>query len=407
MLRSLFIDFNSYFASVEQQLNPALRGKPIAVVPVMVDTTCAIAASYEAKRFGVKTGTIIADAKRMCPDLILVQAGHVSYIEFHHRLVEVVESVIHVKKVMSIDEMSCELIGSMRTEARAIEIAHEVKRAIRERVGTEMKCSVGIAPNDFLAKTATDMQKPDGLVVIHQEDLPVILFPLELQDLCGIGRNMYKRLWRHGIYTVEMLCNAPKEKLREVWGGIEGERMFQRLRGEELAMSETHKSTVGHSRVLEPTLRTWDGVCGVLHRLIQKAAMRLRSYELVTGNLYISIRYVDGTRWQADMNLTVTQDTVQLTRALSVLLDAAPANGAKPIKVSVALNKVEPQDSVSIPLFAGTGPARELLNTGLDAINRKYGKNTLYVGSAHDALNSAGLRIAFNHIPELDGDDDL
>ncbi len=406
VLRSLFIDFNSYFASVEQQLNPALRGKPIAVVPVMADTTCAIAASYEAKRFGVKTGTIIADAKRMCPGLILVQADHVSYIEFHHRLVEVVESVIHVKKVMSIDEMSCELIGSMRNEARAIEIAHEVKRTISDRIGTEMKCSIGIAPNDFLAKTATDMQKPDGLVVIHQADLPDVLYSLELQDLCGIGKNMYKRLWKHGVYTVEMLCTAPKQKLRDVWGGIEGERMWQRLRGEELAPMVTTKSTVGHSHVLEPDLRSWEGACGVLHRLLQKAAMRLRSYELVTGNLYISIRYVDGSRWKADMNLTVTQDTVQLTSALSAMLENVTVNSAKPMKVSIALNKVEPRDSTPLPMFANTGPAREQLNTGLDAINRKYGKNTLYVGSAHDALNSAPLRIAFNYIPDLNLDDD-
>jgi len=406
VLRSLFIDFNSYFASVEQQVHPELRGKPIAVVPVMTDTTSAIAASYEAKRFGVKTGTLIADAKRMCPDLILVQAGHVSYIEYHHRLVEVVESVIHVKKVMSIDEMACELIGSMRNEDRAREIARDVKRAIYENVGTEMKCSIGIAPNDFLAKTATDMQKPDGLVVIHQEDLPGVLFPLELQELCGIGRNMYKRLYKHGIYTVEMLCSASKQQLREVWGGIEGERMWQRLRGEELAPMVTHKSTVGHSHVLEPTLRSWEGACGVLHRLMQKAAMRLRSYELVTGNLYISIRYVDGSRWKADMNLTVTQDTVQLTSALVALLNAVPPTNAKPIKVSMALNKVEPLGATPLPMFKNTGPAREQLNTGLDAINKKYGKNTLYVGSAHDALTSAPLRIAFNHIPDLNLDDD-
>lgn len=406
MLRSLFIDFNSYFASVEQQLHPELRGKPIAVVPMIADTTCAIAASYEAKRFGVKTGTLIADAKRMCPDLTLVEAGHVRYIEFHHRLVEVVESVIHVKKVMSIDEMSCELIGSMRDEVRAREIAHEVKRTIAEKIGSEMKCSIGIAPNDFLSKTATDMQKPDGLVVIHQEDLPNVLYSLELQDLCGIGKNMYKRLWKHGIYTVEMLCTAPKQKLRDVWGGIEGERMWQRLRGEELAPMTTTKSTVGHSHVLAPDLRSWEGACGVLHRLLQKAAMRLRSYELVTGNLYISIRYVDGSRWKSDMNLTVTQDTVQLTSALSAMLENVTTNSATPIKVSIALNKVEPRDAASLPMFENTGPAREQLNTGLDAINRKYGKNTLYVGSAHDALNSAPLRIAFNHIPDLNIDDD-
>ena len=373
---------------------------------MLADTTCAIAASYEAKRFGVKTGTIIADAKKMCPELILVEAGHVRYIEFHHRLVEVVESVIHVKKVMSIDEMACELVGSMRNEDRAIAIAHEVKRTIIEKVGTEMKRSIGIAPNDFLAKTATDMQKPDGLVVIHQDDLLGILYALDLQDLCGIGRNMYKRLWKHGVYTVEMLCTAPKQKLREVWGGIEGERMWQRLRGEELAPMVTHKGTVGHSHVLAPDLRSWEGASGVLHRLLQKAAMRLRSYELVTGNLYISIRYVDGTRWKSDMNLTVTQDSLQLTSALSAILASVPPNSSKPIKVSIALNKVEPCAAASVPLFENTGPAREQLNTGLDAINRKYGKNTLYVGSAHDALNSAPLRIAFNHIPDLNIDDD-
>lgn len=100
MLRSLFVDFNSFFASVEQQERPDLRGRPVAVVPVEADTTCAIAASYEAKRFGVTTGTIIADAKRLCPDIVLIKARHTLYVEYHHRLVDVVESVIHVKEVM-------------------------------------------------------------------------------------------------------------------------------------------------------------------------------------------------------------------------------------------------------------------------------------------------------------------
>ncbi|RPI67424.1 MAG: DNA polymerase, partial [Ignavibacteriae bacterium] len=180
LLRSLFIDFNSYFASVEQQTRPELRGKPVAIVPVMADTTSAIAASYEAKAFGVKTGTKIAEAKQMCPGLQLVQARHGIYIEYHHRLVEAVESVIHVERVMSIDEMACSLTGRMCKRENAVELAHEVKRVIARDVGEFMKCSVGIAPNDYLAKTATDMMKPDGLVVIEQEDLPNVLYSLEL-----------------------------------------------------------------------------------------------------------------------------------------------------------------------------------------------------------------------------------
>ncbi|MBK6417571.1 MAG: hypothetical protein IPF79_00010 [Ignavibacteria bacterium] len=133
-----------------------------------------------------------------------------------------------------------------------------------------MLCSVGIAPNDYLAKTATDMQKPDGLVVIEQEDLPNVLYSMELQDLCGVGRKMYQRLWKHGIYTVEMLCTASKQQLHDVWGGIEGDRLYARLRGEDVPHVETHKSTVGHSHVLEPSLRTHSGVIGVVHRLLQK-----------------------------------------------------------------------------------------------------------------------------------------
>lgn len=273
MLRSLFVDFNSYFASVEQQLRPELRGKPIAVVPVMADTTSAIAASYEAKAFGVTTGTRIAEAKKMCPGLLLVQARHNVYVEFHHRLVETVESVVHVEEVKSIDEMACSLTGRMRQRENAIALAHEVKKTIAEQVGEHLRCSIGIAPNDYLAKTATDMQKPDGLVVIEQEDLPEVLYRLELRDLVGIGKKMYERLYRHGIYTVEMLCTATKEQLREAWGGVGGEYMWQNLRGMDVPHIETRKSSISHQHVMEPALRQQEGASGVLHRLLQKAAM--------------------------------------------------------------------------------------------------------------------------------------
>ena len=95
----LFVDLNSYFASVEQQDRPELRGKPVGVVPMMADTTCCIAASYEAKAFGVKTGTIVADARRMCPDIVLVEARHELYVDYHHRIVEAVESCLPVTAV--------------------------------------------------------------------------------------------------------------------------------------------------------------------------------------------------------------------------------------------------------------------------------------------------------------------
>ncbi len=405
-LRALFVDFNSYFASVEQQEHEELRGKPIAVVPVIADTTVAIAASYEAKKFGVTTGTVIAEAKKMCPDLILVHAKHGKYIEYHHRLVEAVESCLHVQRVMSIDEMVCDLTGRMQDRERAVAAAHEIKQKIASTVGTELRCSIGIGPNTFIAKLASDMQKPDGLTVIEQEDLPQALHHLELRDITGIGKQMHKRIWKQGIYTVEMLCAATKDQLRAAWGGVEGERMWARLRGENVPITETHKTTVGHSHVLEPSLRTRDGAAGVMHRLLQKAAMRLRSYELLAANLAVKIRYRDGQKWKADMDITPTQDSIQFTAVLNAMLDARPHTDAQPISVALSLNKLSPVDAITVPLFANTGPAREKLNAALDKMNSKYGKNTLYIGGAHGALSSAPMRIAFTHIPDIETDDD-
>ncbi|MBU3700279.1 MAG: DNA polymerase [Candidatus Kapabacteria bacterium] len=405
MLRSLYVDLNSYFASVEQQEDASLRGRPVMVVPVMADTTSAIAASYEAKALGIKTGTMVADAKKICPEIVLVQARHTLYVDYHHRVIDAVEQAIHVKHVNSIDEMVCDLTGSDRRTERAVAIAERVKESIRTHVGDYMRCSIGIAPNEYLAKTASDMQKPDGLVVIQQEELPDVLYRLELRDLCGIGRNMHTRLRTHGIFSVEMLCSASRQDLRRVWGGIEGERMYARLRGEDVPHVQTHKSTVGHSHVLEPSLRSVQGACGVIHRLLQKAAMRLRQYELHAAEITVAVRNVDGTKWKSARDITPTQDVVQMTMVMSAMLEELPTSGV-PFKVTIALNNLTPSDATPVPMFENVGPARTALNASIDAINKKYGKNTLYMGPAWNALNSAPMRIAFNHIPDADVDDD-
>src|ERR1039457_5560497 len=135
LLNWLFVDLNSYFASVEQQVRPELRGRPVGVVPMMADTTCCIAASYEAKAHGVRTGTIVADAKRMCPDIVLLEGRHELYTEYHHRIVEAVESCLPVTAVLSIDEMACRLMGRERPLLAAMELGRKVKARILERVG--------------------------------------------------------------------------------------------------------------------------------------------------------------------------------------------------------------------------------------------------------------------------------
>ncbi|MBI3194066.1 MAG: DNA polymerase [Ignavibacteriae bacterium] len=405
-LRYLFIDFNAYFASCEQQVEPKLRGKPVAVVPMDADTTSCIAASYEAKKFGIKTGTLVRDAKKMCPGLICVPARHLIYIEYHHKLIEAVESCLPVLKVMSIDEMVCELTGSQQQREKAIALANQIKQTISRNVGECLRCSIGIAPNIFLSKTGSDLQKPNGLVIIEPKDLPQCLIKMELRDIYGVGARMEQRLRASGINTVLELWNASKEKLHKVWGGIEGERLYDNLRCEVVYSPPTHKSTVGHSHVLAPDYRTEEKAYATLHRLLQKAALRLRKYELLASAMYVKIKYLNGARWVDEISFTETQDTVPFIKALTKMWERKKPVYATPIKVAITLFKLKEEKNKTPQLFP-FGRSSEALNAALDKLNSIYKKNTVYFGGAHEALDSAPMRIAFTHIPdpEVEGDE--
>ncbi len=406
-LRALYVDFNSYFASVEQQLQPRLRGRPVAVLPVMAETTCCIAASYEAKRFGVKTGTRVSEARKLCPEICFVAARPAIYVELHHKLVEAIESCLHVERVMSIDEVACRLTGSDSARGRARSLADRIKRTTAESVGSELRSSIGIAPNVFLAKVASDMQKPDGCVVIEEADLPERLYGLALRDLCGIGRAMEQRLNRSGITTVRELCAADKEGLRHAWGSIEGERVYARLRGEEVSDLPSRRGSVSHSHVLPPELRTPQAAFSVLHRLVQKAAMRLRSYGGIAGAMRITIKLRSRNRWEHQALFDPTSDTLKLLDMLESLLRTFPQKSvAQPVAVAIALFRLDEQEHQTRSLF-DEGRPHDRLNQIIDSINLRYGRNSLYFGGAHAALHSAPMRIAFGHIPDLavEGDD--
>lgn len=408
-LRALYVDFNSYFASVEQQLRPKLRGRPVGVLPVLAETTCCIAASYEAKAFGVKTGTPVVEARKRCPGIVFVAARPPLYVEMHHRLVAAVESCTPVGRVLSIDEMVCPLSGSEQQRDKALALAAQIKATIAAQVGEHLRCSIGIAPNTFLAKIASNMQKPDGCTVIEQADLPGVLHRLALRDIHGIGRAMESRLARHGIATVEQLCAANAATLRAAWGSIEGERMHAKLRGEEMMAAESRRASVSHSHVLPPELRNDAAAHSVLHRLLQKAAMRLRSYALIAGNLHVRVKYRDATTWRADQPVDPTADTLAFLHALDVLWRQRPKKRT-PFAVGVALTHLDDAAHRSRDLFDAEGghsqEAHDRLNAVIDAVNLRYGRNALYFGGAYRTLAAAPMRIAFQHIPDLDTEAD-
>lgn len=265
-LRWLFLDLNSYFASVEQQENPGLRDRPIVVTPVASEGTCAIAASYEAKAAGIRTGTPVYEARRLCPGLKIVPARHDVYVEYHHRIVDVIEQHLHVTKICSIDEVACELLGRERRPENALAIARTVQADILRKVGECLRSSAGISPSVLLAKTASDMQKPAGLTVLGAGDLPGRLLGLELRDLCGIGRNMERRLRAAGIDDIAALWALSPSRMRAVWGSIGGERFWYGLHGIDPPEIETEQRSIGHSHVLGPKLRNAPAARSVARR---------------------------------------------------------------------------------------------------------------------------------------------
>ncbi len=416
----LFLDLNSYFASVEQELRPRLRGRPVAVVPLFADTTCCIAASYEAKAFGVRTGTTVADAKRLCKGIELIEARHEVYVEYHHKIVQAVETCVPVTAVLSIDEMACRLIGREQPLLAALELARQVKRAVREKAGETLRCSVGLAPNRYLAKIASDMEKPDGLVALTPDILQAALRGLTPRDLPGIGARMEKRLHERGIRTMEQLLALDREEMNSVWGGIGGEKLWHWLRGEDFNdPALEHQKSIGHSHMLAPELRTIEGVYAVLHKLLHKAAMRLRAARLWATHLTLDIKYavpksaatrqhlsgIPQSAWSKGTSLIECQDNQTLIEGLQKLWAQRPqgAGFEKPFYAGIALGSLVPDHLHTLNLFSSLeGESRRArIATTMDSLNHKYGTQTVMAASMLLASAAAPTRIAFTSIPDL------
>lgn len=400
MLRVLFLDMNSFFASVEQQLCPELRGKPIAVVAVDTDSTACLAASYEAKAFGVKTGTGVGEARRMCPGLRVVLTRPQEYVKFHHLVLAAADTVLPIAGVHSVDEFSCRLLGKEREPARAWELGARMKKAIKERVGECMRCSVGVAPSRFLAKVAAEMQKPDGLTMVEQHELPQRLFSLSLRDLPGVGARMEERLLRAGVASVEQLCTMSKENARGAWGNVWGETIWRWMHGEEYPEPARPVRSIGHQHVLPPKLRNDADARGVAVRLLHKAAARARHGNYWARRMTVWVRLMGGSGgWSGSMVFPECNDTPTLMEMLGKIWSASPREGT-PLAVGVTLEDVAPVGSATERLFEETR-RRDRLSRAMDKANLRHGRNSVHLGSMERDRHAAPTGIAFNTIPDL------
>jgi len=414
-LTALFVDCDSYFASVEQHLDPALRGRPVGVAPVLAETSCCIAASYEAKACGVKTGTGIREARVLCPGIAIVESKPAEYVRYHHQIVAAVEDCIHVEAVLSIDEMWAWLPLNLREPQTVREIAARIKATVARDVSPVIKVSIGAGPNRYLAKTASKMRKPDGMFIIEAGDLPDVLHALDLRDLNGIARSMEARMHAAGIHSVRQLCAAPKELLRHAWGGVSGDRFWHLIRGEEIPDLVSARKTIGHSHVLPPDSRDPAKAWPILCKLLHKASERLRSHGLLAGSLRLHAAYFRGLSWDPEIRMPETDSTVHLMRLCGRLWRERPDPRSPLIQVGVTLAHLVEQGNYTPQLFpavvrededgrltSSENPEEKhrRLDAVLDKLRARYGRDVVYLGVVQEARDSAPMRISFTHIPD-------
>lgn len=371
---------NAFFASVEQQSNPELRGKAIAVVGSAkrtVITTC----SYEARAFGVKTGMNSWEARQKCPHLIFVVGNNRKYTYTSTQIIKIMREYTPLVEVFSIDEAFLDVTGSLSLFGSPQQIANRIKARIREEFG--LTCSVGIAPNKLLAKLASDMQKPDGLTVIEPKEISRVLEQVPIKDLCGIGPKLQQQLSKFGIKTCGQLGRFPVEVLKRSFGVV-GERLHYMGLGVDDAPvvpeeeSEEVKS-VGHSTTLDHDITDRDEILRYLLQLSEMVGRRARKYQVAGKTVTLTVRYADFTTFSRQASrASHTSNSEEIYQASVKLLGSIELT--QPVrllgvKISNLSSHVE-----QLPLF-GQDRKKALLANAMDNVNNRYGDFSVTFGS--------------------------
>lgn len=403
-LRLLYLDMNSYFASVEQQEDPSLRGRPVGVVTTMTRNAAIIAASYEAKDQGLKFGARMQEARRLIPDIQFRAARHDVYVEYHHRIKCAIERVLPIEAAHSVDEFSFRLIGQAQELSVAIGLAEQMRQQIYTHVGPAMRCSIGLGSSLLLAKLAGELRKPEGLEWLLPEVLPEKIKHLKLRDIPGISGGMETRLNAAGITTIPMLYAMAPKYARKIWGGVQGERFIRALQGEDIPLPVTKSArSLGHGQILSYNNRNPEAARLVTRRLLIKAATRLRRQNAYATYLQISVKCTERGRSGLGRKIPATQDSFQLLALFRQFWDELTL--IRPISTSVMLGGLVPAHRHTADLFekragAGVRTPRENLCVLIDAINQRYGQDTLIYGERPREITPfTGAKIAFGRIP--------
>jgi len=400
-LNWLFFDLDSYFASVEQQLNPELQNKPIIVIPSISDKMSAIAVSYEARKFGIKTGTKVFEAKRLCPKIICVAARPEIYVHYHHLIFNEINKHICIDHVFSVDEGACLLTGQMMQKKNIIELSKKVKAALNRNIGSHISCSIGVGSNKFIAKIASNINKPNGLTIIDPDAIESTLSTLQLKNLPGIGNATKARLANNNINSVADLYKLNAHRLQSAWGSIVGKRYWYLLRGVDLPLAETKKSTISQSRVLIQEERQLSEARKVAMALILKAAFRAREKQLLASTIICQIDLVNTQIHKQSFKINTTNDSTTLSQCIMRYWDKtfSSIKNMQLKKISITLTNLEPDSGQLCLMDLNNQKKRQYISKAIDDLNRKFGTNMVSLGLVN-LKKQEHSAIAFDNIPK-------
>ncbi len=412
-IERLYLDFDGFFASVEQQADARLRGRPVGVVPFRgTDRTCVIACSREAKAFGVKNVMNVADARAICPDIVLVPQKPDLYRRAHNALIAEIQSVIPVDAIKSIDELTCRLDDAGRRDPELL--VARLKTTLAENVGTFITSSVGIAANRQLAKMACKAGKRsagrygDGLMIWHPHDMPAPLLAVDLADIPGIGGRMERRLARAGIQTTEQLYRLQPKHMRKLWNSVTGERLWYALHGYDIQAQEAERGMFGHGRVLPPESRSLKGAHEIGRLLLIKAARRLRREGFYCEGLWLWLSVRDG-EWSGKHHLPVVNDDQAVLAGLHTLwrqVQAAYPRGVAVFRIGVTLYDLSKADQRQLDMLLMDDRVRrrwENASQAVDNLNARYGRTVMSLGMWRPpAGGHVGGKISYTRIPSAE-----
>jgi len=388
----MHVDMNAFFASVEQQANPHLQGKPVMVCGDPTKRTTVATASYEARPFGVKAGMSLYEAQKRCPQGIFIQGNPDKYVYTSIKIVSIFTQFTPLVEVFSIDEAFLDLTGTERLFGSPIRIAQTIKQKIRQQFG--LTCSIGIGPNKLIAKLASGMEKPDGLVVIKKEDVPQVLEKLPVSELTGIGKKTEEALGRLGIKSCGQLGRFPEDILVRLFGVFGRNLHFMGLGIDNSPVlpyfyQEKTKS-MGHTLTLQEDTKDIAVIKRHLLQLSEQVGRRLRAEKYQGRTVALTLRYSNFYTFTKRRTIERhIDDGYEIYRVALSILETVNLSGYAVRLVGVSVSNLI-KNIRQLSLLEEVQKREKLLGA-LDQINDRYGEFKIMRATLLQRTDQAGV----------------